>query len=160
MTSIPPSDTSGTEAERTPRQSLGVILFAIGLMAFSALRVVWLAWKHDPQMHVPTPVAYILAFVMLSGSTMALLKVLGHGDHMDWLAVPLMLGMTITFGWVGLYGDPRYCSSSGPVFLPLPSCHVAFSAVALLMLLMTWLAARTWWRRWRLAASRRPPHAA
>src|SRR5690348_837719 len=102
MTSIPPSDTSGTEAERTPRQSLAVILFAIGLMAFSALRVVWLAWKHDPQMHVPTSVAYILAFVMLSGSTMALLKVLGHGDHMDWLAVPLMLGMTTIFGWVGL----------------------------------------------------------
>lgn len=146
MTSIPPSGSTGNDAERVPRRSVPVIVFAVALMAFSALRVVWLAWKHDPQVHVPVPVAYTLAFVMLTGSTMALLKVLGHGEHMDWLAAPLMLGMTITFGWVGLYGDPRYCSSRGPLLLPTPSCHVAFTGAAVLMLLMTWLAARTWWR--------------
>lgn len=159
MTSIPPSGSTSDPAGRERRPSLSILVLSVGLMAFSALRIVWLAARHDPQVHVPAPVAYTLAFVMLSGSTMALLKVLGHGEHMDWLAVPLMLGMTVTFGWVGLYGDPRYCSSSGPLLLPMPSCHTAFTGAAVLMLLMTWLAARTWWRRWRLA-SRRPPDAA
>jgi hypothetical protein len=105
-----------------------------------------LSLRHDPQVHVPTPIVFVLAFVMLSGSLMAVLTVLGRGKRMDWLAAPLILGMAITFGWVGLYGDPRYCSSSGPFWVPMPSCHAAFTGAAVLMLFVAWLAARSWWR--------------
>lgn len=155
MTSIPPTDTTGNAADRTPRQSKVVIIIAAGLMAVAALRIVRLSLRHDPQVHVPTPIAFVLAFVMLAGSMMAVLTVLGRGAHMDWLAAPLMLGMTVIFGWVGLYGDPRYCSSSGPFWMPMPSCHVAFTGAAMLMLLVTWLAARAWWRG-RTGRSREP----
>lgn len=125
---------------------MAVIILAVGVMVFSAINIVRLSLRHDPRVHVPTPIALVIAFVMLAGSTMAVLTVLGRGQHMGWLAAPLMLGMTVTFGWVGLYGDPRYCSSSGPFWVPMPSCHVAFTGAAVLMLLVTWLAARSWWR--------------
>lgn len=157
MTSIPPSGTATTDAERAPRPPVAWVIFAAGLMDFSALRIVWLVSRHDPQVHVPAFVAYLLAFVMVAGSTMGVLKVLGRGEHMDWLVVPLLLGMTVIFGWVGLYGDPRSCSSRGPIWMPMPSCHVAFTGAAMLMLLVTWLAARSWWRGWRFGVTPKPP---
>ena len=141
-----PSSSTGSSQKSTERPPVAIIILAAALMGFSALHIVWLALKHDPQVHVPVSIALVLAFVMLSGAMMAVLKVTGHGEHMDWLAAPLMLGMTVCFGWVGLYGDPKYCSSSGPIWMPMPSCHVAFTVVSVLMLLVTWLAARTWWR--------------
>lgn len=146
MTPTPTSRTTANDAERPQRSQVVAIILGAAVMGFSALHIVSLSLRHDPQVHVPTPVALVLAFVMLSGSLMAVLKVLGFGQHMDWLAAPMILGMAITFGWVGLYGDPRYCSSSGPFWMPMPSCHVAFTGAAALMLLVAWLAARTWWR--------------
>jgi hypothetical protein len=147
MTSAPSSNTKRGTTDGDRRPPIVVLLLGIGLMSFSALRVVWLAARHDPQVHVPVPVAYVLAFVMLTGSAMALLKVLGYGDRMQWLALPLILGMAVTFGWVGLYGDERYCSSKGPPWVPLPSCHTAFTGAAVLMLLMAAVGVRGWWRQ-------------
>lgn len=152
MTSTPPSSTTANDARRTERPPVTVVVLGAGVMSFSAFYMVWSSLRHDPQVHVPTPIALVLAFVMLSGSTMAVLKVIGRGQHMDWLAAPLILGMAVTFGWVGLYGDPRYCSSSGPFWLPMPSCHLAFTGAAVLMLLVAWLAARSWWRSRRAAS--------
>ena len=146
MPTIPPSDSTGNGARPTERPPVAVVVLGAGVMSFSALNMIRLSLRHDPQVHVPTPIVFVLAFVMLAGSLMAVLKVLGRGQHMDWLAAPLILGMAVTFGWVGLYGDPRYCSSSGPFWMPMPSCHVAFTGAAMLMLLVTWLAARAWWR--------------
>jgi len=157
MPTNPPSGTAGNDARNAERPPVAVTIVAARVMSLSALLMIRLSLRHDPRVHVPAPIAFVLAFVMLIGSAMAVLKVLGRGEHLDWLAVPLLLGMTVTIGWVGLYGDPRYCSSSGPLWMPLPSCHVAFTAAAALMLLVTWIAARSWWRRWRFAASRRPP---
>jgi uncharacterized membrane protein len=146
MTSTPPSGTTAKASTPDERPPVAVIILGAGVMSFSALNMIRLSLRHDPQVHVPTPIVFVLAFVMLSGSLMAVLKVLGRAQRMDWLAAPLILGMAITFGWVGLYGDPRYCSSSGPIWVPMPSCHVAFTGASVLMLFVAWLAARSWWR--------------
>lgn len=141
-----PAGTTETEASRTERPPVAVVMLGAGVMSFAALNMIRLGLRHDPRMHVPTPIAFVLAFVMLTGSMMAVLTVLGRAEYVNWLAAPLLLGMTVLFGWVGLYGDPHYCSSGGPVWMPVPSCHVAFTGAAMLLLLMTWLVARSWWR--------------
>jgi hypothetical protein len=133
------------------------VIVSVGLMTFAAACVAWLGWKHDPRVHVPTPIAFVVAFVMLAVAAMVVLKSLGRGEQLEWLVVPVLLGMGVTCGWIGLYGQERSCGSRGPLFLPLPSCHTAFTGAALILLLMAALAAFGWWRRWWLTKSRKPP---
>lgn len=157
MTSTPTSTSTAGAADRDRRPSALFLIVVVGLMTFTAVRVAWLGWKHDPRVHVAAPIAFVLAFVMLAGATMVVLKSLGRGEQVEWLVVPVLLGMGVTAGWIGLYGQEQHCSSRGPLFLPRPSCHTAFSGAAVILLLMAAMAAHGWWRRWRFTASRKPP---
>ncbi len=66
MTSVPPSDNStGNTAKRDRQSSALFVIVAVALLCVSAIQVAWLAWKHDPRVHVPARVAFFLAFVLL-----------------------------------------------------------------------------------------------
>ena len=157
---LSPTPSSATKViEREQRPSPLQLIVIVGLLTFSALQLAWLGWKHDPRVHVAAPIAIMLAVMLLVAAAIVVLKALGRGDHLDWLAAPILLGMTVSFGWVGFFGDPRYCSAQGPLLLPLPSCHTGFKAFAVMLLLMTAMAARSTWRRWRFIVSRKPPRA-
>ena len=149
MTPTPTSTSTTDAAERERRPSTPFVIVSVGLMTLTAVSVAWLAWKRDPQVHVSAPIAFVLAFVMLAGAAMVLLKVVGRGEHLEWLVAPVLLGMGVTCGWIGLYGKERYCSSRGPLWLPLPSCRTAFGGSAAILLLMAAMAARGWWQRRR-----------
>lgn len=145
-----PSSTSDKVAPAGERRPPALfVIVGVGLMTFAAIRIAWLAWKHDPQVHVPAPIAFVLAFVMLAAAAMVLLKVFGRGRHPEWLVVPVLLGMGVTSGWIGLRGNEQYCSSRGPLLLPLPGCRTAFSGFAVILLLMAAMAGHGWWRRRR-----------
>src|SRR5690348_6436761 len=56
MTPTPPSGTTPKVSARTERPPVAVIILGAGVMSFSALNMIRLSLRHDPQVHVPTPI--------------------------------------------------------------------------------------------------------
>lgn len=125
------------------------VAFLATVMVLTSGMLVWAGWTRHSGLKVPPFIAYVTALIFFTGAVMLLLKSLGSRRRLDPLAAIVMSGFTVTSGWVAVYGDPRSCHASGPLWLPLPSCRTAFGASAVLTGFVTWMILVVWIRRMR-----------
>lgn len=135
--------------EKDQRPSLQMAAFAALMLTPTGLWLIWLSIRNDPQLHAPRISAIGIAVAFIVASAMAILSARGQDRYKDFMAVLLLAGMGLGFGGVALFGDERYCSSSGPAFLPLPGCRPVFGFGALLFAIIVVAQIRRIWRRRR-----------
>jgi hypothetical protein len=129
------------------RPSLQMAAFAAVMLTSSAVWMIWLAARNDPRLHAPRFAVAGVAAAFIVASVMAVLSARGIDRYRDVLIIPLLGGLGAAFGGVALFGDERYCSASGPPFLPLPGCRPVFGAGALLFAVVVIALIRRLWRR-------------
>jgi hypothetical protein len=132
-----------------PEATLGQVVVVAGLMLLGAVMLAWAGWTRHPGLHVPPGIAYVVSIVFVAGAAMFVLRALGHGDRLEPLVLLVLVGFTAISGWIALYGRSGSCQSSGPFFLPVPSCRVGFGASAVFTGMMAMAVIVTWRRRLR-----------
>lgn len=131
------------------RPTLPVALFASAVFVGVSINLLWLSARGDPGVHAPLGAIIGIAMVFIGGSAMMVLSALRKDRFQEYLVVVVLVGFTIASGGISLFGDPRYCSSSGTFLLPLPGCRIAFGASAVFFGFVTMLQVQRVWSRRR-----------
>ena len=136
-------------ADKDQRPSLQTAAFAAVLLTASALWMIWLAVRNDPELHAPRFSVVGLAVAFIVAGVMAVLSAKGQERYQDFLIILVLAGMGTAFAGIALFGDERYCTASGPAFLPLPGCRPVFGFIAFLFAVIVVSMIRRAWRRRR-----------
>lgn len=139
-------------ASREPSTGMKVVIVA--LLSFSAINVARLAYLRDPALKAPPLIGYVIAVTLLCAVAAVVVKMFGR-DIGEWAALPILLGLASTSAWVAFSKNPTCRTTSNIPFLHV-NCRVGFGFGAVVLLFMTWMLLRGWWRRARFAAERRP----
>lgn len=132
----------------TERVTFRDVAFPVLACLGSAALLVSGVLAESAHLHVPPPVAFLVAAVFVAAALAMLARAGRRPQLVAWLAVLILLGFTMIGAWIALAGSAEHCrlSVGGETTGSSLGCRTAFGAGALINAGLTLWSIQLAWR--------------